>query len=242
MALLDFSGITWVSWHQKGKARKVKPIWIYWSKSGSGISWAICKSAPWPRHITTPASHHSIFYRSDALPATQPTASKHWRHATQSTSLVSVVSQRSLVSGRGPWKWRSVPPYGLMWVGKDFAFTFFTCENCCDLSWLYQLFVNSLWLGVPLPGAVPQAEKHKEFKVRQSCVSSQEWRRSVYTEHGSTSCRVFFAACCKYDIIRFICNCWNHFCLALKLYCMLSYDWKHLAECIPLPGKHRSIH
>jgi len=31
--------------------------------SGSGISWAICKSAPpWPRHITTPASHHSVFY------------------------------------------------------------------------------------------------------------------------------------------------------------------------------------
>jgi len=21
-----------VSWHQKGKTRKVKPIWIYWSK------------------------------------------------------------------------------------------------------------------------------------------------------------------------------------------------------------------
>ena len=45
--------------------------------SGSGISWAICKSAPWPRHITTPASHHSLFYRPDALPAAQPTASKH---------------------------------------------------------------------------------------------------------------------------------------------------------------------
>jgi len=28
--------------------------------SGSGIGWAICKSAPWPRHITTPASHHSF--------------------------------------------------------------------------------------------------------------------------------------------------------------------------------------
>jgi len=26
---------------------------------------------------TTPASHHSVFYRLDALPATQPTASKH---------------------------------------------------------------------------------------------------------------------------------------------------------------------
>ena len=30
--------------------------------------------------ITTPAPHHSVFYRPDALPATQPTASKHWRH------------------------------------------------------------------------------------------------------------------------------------------------------------------
>jgi len=48
--------------------------------SGSGISWAICKSAPWPRHITTPA-HHFVFYRLDALPAAQPTVSKHWRHS-----------------------------------------------------------------------------------------------------------------------------------------------------------------
>ena len=47
--------------------------------SGSGISWAICKSAPSSRQITTPAPHHSVFYRPDALPAAQPTASKHWR-------------------------------------------------------------------------------------------------------------------------------------------------------------------
>ena len=47
--------------------------------SGSGISRAICKSAPHSRQITTPAPHHSVFYRPDALPATQPTASKHWR-------------------------------------------------------------------------------------------------------------------------------------------------------------------
>ena len=26
---------------------------------------------------TTPASHHSVFYRPDALPVAQPTASKH---------------------------------------------------------------------------------------------------------------------------------------------------------------------
>jgi len=60
--------------------RKVKPIWILLKQetvSGSGISWAICKSATRSRQITTPASHHSVFYRPDALPAAQPTASKH---------------------------------------------------------------------------------------------------------------------------------------------------------------------
>ena len=61
--------------------RKVKPIWISLKQetvSGSGISWAKCKSAPRSRQITTPAPHYSVFYRPDALPATQPTASKHW--------------------------------------------------------------------------------------------------------------------------------------------------------------------
>ena len=29
--------------------------------SGNGISWAICKSAPHPRHITMPACHHLIY-------------------------------------------------------------------------------------------------------------------------------------------------------------------------------------
>ena len=63
--------------------RKVKPIWILLKQetvSGSGISWAICKSAPRSRQITMPATHHSVFYGPDALPATQPTVSMHWRH------------------------------------------------------------------------------------------------------------------------------------------------------------------
>ena len=61
---------------------KVKPIWILLKQetvSGSSISWAICKSAPSFRQITMPTPHHSVFYRPDALPAAQPTASKHWR-------------------------------------------------------------------------------------------------------------------------------------------------------------------
>ena len=60
--------------------RKVKPIWILLKQetmSGSSISWAICKSAPRSRQTTMPAPHQSVFYRPDALPAAEPTASKH---------------------------------------------------------------------------------------------------------------------------------------------------------------------
>jgi len=68
---------TRVSRYQKGKA-----IWILQKQetvSGSGVSWVVCKSTPCCRQITMPVPHHSVFYRPDALPATQPTVSKHWR-------------------------------------------------------------------------------------------------------------------------------------------------------------------
>jgi len=56
--------------------RKVKPIWILLMQelvSGSGISWAICKSAPRSRQIATPATHHSVFYRPDGgCPSCRP--------------------------------------------------------------------------------------------------------------------------------------------------------------------------
>ena len=35
--------------------------------SGSGISWAICKSAPRSRQITMPAPHHSVFLQADSV-------------------------------------------------------------------------------------------------------------------------------------------------------------------------------
>jgi len=60
--------------------RKVKQIWILLTQetvSGSGISWAMCKSAPRSRQITMPASNHSVFYRLGALPVAQLTVSNH---------------------------------------------------------------------------------------------------------------------------------------------------------------------
>ena len=56
--------------------KKVKPIWILLKQetvSGSGISWAVCKSASRSRQITMPAPHHSSFFtgRVPFLPPNQ---------------------------------------------------------------------------------------------------------------------------------------------------------------------------
>jgi len=44
----------------------------------------ICTSASRPIKTTTPALQHSVFYRPDAIPATQLTATKHWRFLQES--------------------------------------------------------------------------------------------------------------------------------------------------------------
>ena len=77
--------------------RKVKPIWILQKQetvSGSGISWAICKSAPRSRLITTPAPHHSVFYRPDALPAAQPTVCMSVKEKFEGTLLSGCSAQQ----------------------------------------------------------------------------------------------------------------------------------------------------
>ena len=66
------SGTTKVS-----STRKVKPIWILLKQetvSGSGIRWAICKSAPRSRQITTKAPHCSVFLQA-GCPSCRPTNS-----------------------------------------------------------------------------------------------------------------------------------------------------------------------
>jgi len=67
--LTTHTTILWPSWilyrtpqvsrHQKGKTNL--DLLEQEIVSGSNISWAICISPPWPRQITTPASHHSDF-------------------------------------------------------------------------------------------------------------------------------------------------------------------------------------
>jgi len=57
--------------------KTIKPIWILLKQEtvgGSGISWAICKSAPHYRQIPVPAPHHTIFLQT-GCPSCHPTNS-----------------------------------------------------------------------------------------------------------------------------------------------------------------------
>jgi len=69
-----FSGTTQVSWYQKGKTNldftEARDSEWQWHQLGH---MQVCTSL----QTTTPTPQHSVFYRPDALPAAQPTASKH---------------------------------------------------------------------------------------------------------------------------------------------------------------------
>jgi len=60
-----------VSWYQKGKTNL--DLLKQETVSGSGISWAVCKSAPCSRQKTTPAPHHCFLQAG--CPSCRPTNS-----------------------------------------------------------------------------------------------------------------------------------------------------------------------
>ena len=97
-----FSRTTWVGWYQKDK-----PFWILLKQEMTRWQWhqlnhmqIICTSLQTDNHASTSSLH--IFYRLNALPATQPTASKHWRshrisETVQYRRIVSVKDEQEII-------------------------------------------------------------------------------------------------------------------------------------------------
>jgi len=80
-----FSNMSGLGLTLSGLGLGLMPIWILLKQetvSGSGISWAICKSAPRSRQITTPAPHHSVLFtgRMPFLPPSQQRQSTEGTH------------------------------------------------------------------------------------------------------------------------------------------------------------------
>ena len=98
-----FSGTTWVSHYQKGK---------------TNLDFTEARDSEWQRHqlgrmqvctslqTTTPVPHHSDFYRADALPAAQPTASKHWRRKSSAVAFIQYLSPLLRRAAHPVGRWR----------------------------------------------------------------------------------------------------------------------------------------
>ena len=159
--------------------RKVKQIWILLKRktvSGSGIIWAICKSAPPSRQIIMPAPHHSVFTgRMPYLPPNQQLQSTEG--FTDITSTCQVVDM--------PSHWQVNSP--IVMAASRINDTSFHSQDFGDLtSFLASWLTGELacqWLGMlaicPVPATVPRSRPPRSgLRV--------PWGQQRYSYHVST--------------------------------------------------------
>ena len=130
------SGITPVSRYQKGKINvnftEAKDSEWQWHQLGHI---QVCTSLQADNHASTPLPS---FFRPDALPATQPTVSKHWRQNNNKPSVrwKSVASHKLV-------KWR----FQMVWA-SGFLFVFFW-DNVNNQNYVWIILLKMTYLDFP---------------------------------------------------------------------------------------------
>ena len=131
-----FSGTTGVSWYQKGKTNldftEARDSEWQWHQLGC---MKVCTSL----QRNNDANHHSVFYRPDALPATQPTASEHlrqqhwrpWTHDRKITKVLALKKCNVYILHK------YLPSRGFNCVDDFWCLFWFTrelCLQCCSVA------------------------------------------------------------------------------------------------------------
>ena len=102
--------------------------------SGSGISWAICKSAHRSRQITLPAPHYSVFFQA-GCPSCRPTNSVKALKAVVWKNTVHI----SLCNYCCCWHWK----YRVRWNGRQDKQTVVFCFAAVSFSVVVTLQLSS---------------------------------------------------------------------------------------------------
>ena len=136
-----FSGTTQVSQYQKGKTNldftEARNSEWQWHQLGNI---QVCTSLQTDNHASTPPLQ--VFYRPDALPAAQPTASKHWRLSTEGWHLINIQKRQKVLNcvshlagkRRKKLDVRSVPVIILSQATTSFM-TYLFCLHLHQLKW-----------------------------------------------------------------------------------------------------------
>ena len=160
--------------------------------SGSGISWAIWKSAPRSRQTTTPAPRHSVFYRPDALPAAQLTASKCWRQNSTKGKALKAKHWKQSIEGKALKAYVSAVKLYLTALKDD----------CCMAVW--PLLITNHNHNYHLNGHIPSEPRlisPLSFKVARNPVFNRTVRFFVqgsvdnFTQNSTSERLVFYASC-----------------------------------------------
>ena len=111
-------------------SHRIVPMWILLKQetaSGSGISWAVCKSAPRSRQRTMPAPYHSVFTgRMPFLPPNQQRQSTEGNIHLQ----VSKHQRYERFSAQGTLHLHS-PLQSSGTLYRQISFQFSSLSNCC---------------------------------------------------------------------------------------------------------------
>jgi len=137
-----FSGTTRVSRYQKGNTNldfcEARDSEWQWHQLGC---MQVCTSLQTDNHASTPLLS---FYRPDALPAAQPTASKHWRHTwdaynqPENANWLSVKDKGCQIQRTAMNFWNYIFP-NTVWV--SFAISVVLCVVPYEVIW-YKILYN----------------------------------------------------------------------------------------------------
>ena len=145
--------------------------------SGSDVSWAvICKSAPRLRQITMP-----VFYRLDALPAAQQTASKHWRQYYV-TRLKTLVNWNLRVSVQASHTWRQGPAAAWQGSVRRPAGVHAGLDSTCTRRW---------WASRRPLGWPATRDRDRPTGAAASagpCSDTDRWNSGSWSRSSDTSC------------------------------------------------------
>ena len=174
-----FSGTTRVSRYLKGKTNldfteATDSEW-QWHQLGH---MQVCTSHQTDNHASTPPLS---FYRPDALPATQPTASKHWRQLHQ----------------HGTLRTRACIPPKTRFSSRLYCKHWQTCSHCCmqqwptrtapldgrcwESSWAYWRCAMATQHGRPTPTHKHSIALHKHSTALHSCTQAQHCFTLLHT-------------------------------------------------------------
>ena len=146
--------------------------------SGSGIIWAICKSAPRSRQITMQALHHAVFYFQ--MPFLLPNQQRQNTEGRQKKNYWNSKKSYQLLLSRFQWWMRKVEATSLVGnLGVSNFFSLYFCDTMIE-----QKVSGHLRQPMPIVPLRPSFLMSGRRKLREGRLAQVYWKNGHENESG----------------------------------------------------------